>query len=83
MLLLFLQNTPPEIKIEKDYVRKRTHWFRAKNIQMLKLDGIHIIDNNNYLSQWEGGVFQFDNCNGKKLTDVTINDLPMQENTES
>ena len=70
---------PPEIKIEKDYVRRGTHWFRARNINGLKLEGIRVFDDGNYLAQWEGGMVRFDGCEDRKLADVTVNGLPVQE----
>ena len=64
---------PPEIKIPRDYERRGSVWFRAKNINSLKLEGLHIYDDSDYLSAWNDGNFSFDGCEGFKASDVSIN----------
>ncbi len=62
----------PEIKVPRDYERKGSVWFRAKNINSLRLEGIHVYDNGDHLSAWEDGAFGFEGCCGLETSDVWI-----------
>ncbi len=62
----------PEIKVPRDYERKGSVWFRAKNINSLKLEGIHVYDNGGHLCAWEDGTFSFDGCDGLEVRDVWV-----------
>jgi hypothetical protein len=64
---------PPKIKVARDYERKGSVWFRAKNINSLKLENIHIYDEADYLSAWEDGAFGFDGCDDMQALGVTVN----------
>lgn len=63
----------PEIKLPRDFERKGTVWFRAKNIGEFTLENVSIIDPNGYIGAWEDGVFKFDGCKELKLCGVKIN----------
>jgi hypothetical protein len=63
----------PAPVVPKDHIRHGTHWFRAKNINSLKLENIDIRDSKGYLAAWQNGLFDFDGCNGLKLINVKIN----------
>lgn len=53
--------------------RRGTSWFRAKNIDNLKLENVQIEDEGDYLSTWKDGVFSFDDCSSTQLNNVTLN----------
>jgi polygalacturonase len=63
----------PEIKVQRDYERRGTVWFRANNINALTLENIHVYDNGSYLSAWEDGTFEFNGCSDLKIKDVMLN----------
>jgi hypothetical protein len=63
----------PEIKVQRDYERRGTVWFRANNINALTLENIHVYDNGSYLSAWEDGTFKFNGCSDLKIKDVMLN----------
>jgi hypothetical protein len=58
---------------EYDMEKKGTEWFRAKNINCLKLENFAVTDSNNYLSAWPNGNFAFDGCDGYEMLNVTVN----------
>jgi len=64
---------PPEHKIPRDYERKGTVWFRARNICNFTLENISVNDENNDIGAWQDGSFSFDGCKGLKFLGVSIN----------
>lgn len=57
---------------EKDHRIHGKAWFRAKNINGLKLENFVVHDVQNNFSKWENGAFLFEGCDDKVLTNVTI-----------
>ncbi len=63
----------PKPLVPRDYERRGTVWFRAKNIGDLHLENFHVRDKEGYLSTWQDGVFQFDHCKNTSLSAVSVN----------
>jgi hypothetical protein len=49
-----------------------TYWFRAKNINGLTMENFIVEDPNGYLAAWKDGVFLFEGCDDRTLSNVNV-----------
>ncbi len=64
----------PKPIVPRDFERRGTVWFRAKNINKLTLENFNVRDPEGYLSTWQDGLFDFDGCREHTLSNVTVNE---------
>ena len=63
----------PKPIVARDFERRGDVWFRAERINSLHLENFEVRDPNGLLDTWKNGVFDFKECQSKRLTDVTVN----------
>lgn len=65
-------NEPPKPTTKEDIERMGTYWFRAKNINGLTMENFIVEDPNGYLAAWKDGVFLFEGCDDRTLSNVNV-----------
>jgi len=68
----------PEVTEPGAFRMRGTVWFRGKNAENLTLDQFAVYDDSGCLSQWNDGLFRFENCENLKLQGITLNDQPVE-----
>ena len=63
----------PKPTIPRDLERKGRSWFRAKNIGSLHLEGFSVLDDGDFLSAWEDGIFSFEGCKDLSTAKISVN----------